>query len=806
MRVSLRQISVSCTVLIGLFSVGAHAQTAPKVKAVGKGNVRHASVAAADAPSASGLSASVLGQFTQTPEEISVKGGLPAATGITNRTPGGGLMPVQTAPRSQSGVTRDFIAKQSPTSNIASLIADLPGATMSSQDPLGMTGDHITMRGMNETQIGYLFEGAPLADPINYAPYTTMLVDTENLGSVTVSQGQPDLNAPFYNAVGGQITATEMNPSHKAGGFIEAGGGTHSANKEFLRLETGDIGNTGIRGFVSFSHSGYNNFRGPGGLFRYHVDSKFVKEWGQGNSIAAVFSYNRQEATSWREPTKAQWKEYGLGFNYASQFTPGESTYYKLNRSNLNSQLIVLPMHFTLADKLKLQVTPYYVHQFGPSLGGENIPASGGYYGTQQYGTITAGTNVNGNILTSSRDPWNQKTGGINVSADWAITKSNTFSFGWWYAYTTHEELSDFRPVYANGQGWSGDVITVNGKILSGYDLNFVQQVNTLFIADTQKLFHDKLTLSAGFRVAMVSRQGTNLIPGADPYKLQGNYFEPLPQFAASYQITPHDQVYINGTTSFRAPESVEAYSQIFDPNSSHAVEQPSSLKPEYSIGEEIGYRHQGSFYNFQASFFNYNMTNHQVTSSGYIPNTNMLISSPINVGGETARGVQAELGFKRWHHFAPYFSGQYLHATFDNNYNTGSGLLPTAGKTAVGSPKFTGAIGLSYDDGTYFGNFQLRYVDTQYTTFMNDQKMPAYLTSDVTLGYRFKSYGRVRHPQIQLNLMNIGDNKYLSGAASYTASANSRVTSTGATYAGSSPTYMVAGNFAAFVSLSAGF
>ncbi|GLQ66625.1 TonB-dependent receptor [Gluconobacter kondonii] len=803
MRLPLRQICLSCTVFVGLSVVG---EAKAAAEAQGTGTGKGHGTAARATPSSSGLSSSVIGQFTPQSEEITVTSHPVSANGVTNRTPGGGLMPKQTAPRSQSGITRDFIAKLSPTSNITSMLGNLPGVTVSSQDPLGMTGDHITMRGLDQSQIGYLFEGAPLADPINYQPYTTMLVDSENLGSVTVSQGSPDLNAPLYNAVGGQITATEINPSHKAGGFLDLSGGTHSANKEFIRLETGDIGHTGIRGFVSFSHSGYNNFRGPGGLFRYHLDSKFVKEWGEGNSISAIFSYNRQESTPWRNPTAAQWKQYGWGFSYNGVWSPGNSTYYKLARSNLNSQLVVLPMHFTLADNLKLHVTPYYVHQFGPSLSGENIPASGGYYGTEQYGDLNRGTTVSGNILTSSRDPWNQKTGGLNISADWNVTSTNTFSFGWWYAYTTHEELSDFSPVYANGQGWSGDVIRVNGKILSGYDLNFMQQVNTLFIADTQRLLNDKLTISAGFRVAMVSRQGTNLIPGADPYKMQGNYFEPLPQFSASYQITPHDQIFMNGTTSFRAPESVEAYSQIFDPNSAHAVMQPQSLKPEYSIGEELGYRHEGKFYNFSMSLFNLNMTNHQITSTGYIPNTNTLVASPVNIGGQTSRGVQAEIGFKRWHHFSPYLSGQYLHSTFDNDFNTGSGLLPTAGKIAVGAPKFTGAVGLNYDDGTFFGNFQLRYVDSQYTTFMNDEKIPSYITSDIGLGYRMKSFGRIKHPQVQLNIMNIGDNHYRSSAASYTSNAKAAVMKNGATKSGSSPTYMVGGNFAAMVSISTGF
>ncbi|OAG78110.1 TonB-dependent receptor [Acetobacter malorum] len=292
MRLSLRQLSVSCVALTGLLAASAHAQSAPasssgsQVKKVSK----PAGPARKKSSSGNGLSSSVLGQYTGGTEEISVTSHSVSSNGVTNRTPGGGLMPHQTAPRSQSGVTRDFIAKQAPSSNITSLVADLPGVTVTSQDPFGMTGDHLQVRGLNETQMGYLFEGAPLADPINYAPYTSTLVDSENLGSVTVSQGSPDLNAPFYNAVGGQITATALNPSHRAGGFVDLGGGSYSYNKEFIRLDTGDIGNSGVRGYVSFSHTGYDNgARGPGGLLRYHVDSKFVKEWGDGNSISAIF-------------------------------------------------------------------------------------------------------------------------------------------------------------------------------------------------------------------------------------------------------------------------------------------------------------------------------------------------------------------------------------------------------------------------------------------------------------------------------------------------------------------------------------
>ncbi|KXV75713.1 hypothetical protein AD954_14445 [Acetobacter cerevisiae] len=67
------------------------------------------------------------------------------------------------------------------------------------------------------------------------------------------------------------------------------------------------------------------------------------------------------------------------------------------------------------------------------------------------------------------------------------------------------------------------------------------------------------------------------------------------------------------------------------------------------------------------------------------------------------------------------------------------------------------------------------------------------------------KSFSYLKHPQIQLNLTNIGDNHYRSGS-SYTANAHPQVTSTGAIAAGSAPVYYVGGVFAAMVSVSSGF
>ncbi|WP_336763909.1 TonB-dependent receptor domain-containing protein [Asaia sp. VD9] len=749
------------------------------------------------------------------PEEIAVHGGMKTADGVTNTTPGGGLMPRETAPRSQSGVTRDYIAKQTPSTSIVNLMASLPGVVSAKVDPLGMAaGDMMTMRGLTQSQVGFLFEGAPEADPINYGISTATLVDSENLGSLTVSQGSPDIDAPLINAAGGQIAAFEIDPSHKAGGFIEGMGGTHSGNKEFLRLNTGDIGHSGIRGFASFSHTSTNNWRGPGRQERYHVDSKWVKEWGDGNSVKAVFAFTQQFNNGTLAPTLAQWKQYGYNYNLSGQYTPGDVTYYGLSRQNNNMINVILPAHFRLSHELELTTTPYFIKQWGPSDGGENIPVSGGYFGNVPYGMGTSSYEAlnlpyqtNNMLSTVLRDPWEQRMGAVNTALKWTHG-NNSLTFGWWYSYTSHEEryqflLLDYAGRRVGGYGYD-PIRFANGDILSGDNLNFWQQQNALYLADTLKLLHGKLELSAGFKAVMLQREGTNNVPGASPWKSGGNYFEPLPQFYATYHIDPHNQVYINGTTAFRAPVSTEAYVPDYDPNAGQ-ISAVGNLKPEYTISEEIGYRHFG-FWNFSIAAFNLNMTNHNISSSGYIPGSTLVVALPINAGGQTSRGIQGEFGLRPWHHFSPYLSGQYLHSTMDNDFAVSGQVLPTRGKIAVGSPKFTGAVGLQYDQGHFFGNFNLRYTGGQYTTFMNDEHIPGYVTSDLTLGYRLSSIGPAKHPQIQINFTNLGGNHYLAMAGSTTANARDTLSRSGVVVPGSSPIYLIGAPFGVYATVSSGF
>jgi len=138
-------------------------------------------------------------------EHVSVSGHHSYFDGVTRRDVGGGLMQKQDAAKSVSPISRDYIEKQAPGQDPMQLIALLPGANVSSSDPAGLTGSHMSARGLDQTQMGFTLEGFPINDVGSFQTYSQEIVDSENLRKVSLAQGSADLDSPHLSATGGVV-------------------------------------------------------------------------------------------------------------------------------------------------------------------------------------------------------------------------------------------------------------------------------------------------------------------------------------------------------------------------------------------------------------------------------------------------------------------------------------------------------------------------------------------------------------------------------------------------------------------------
>ncbi|MCQ8280113.1 TonB-dependent receptor [Acetobacteraceae bacterium KSS8] len=741
-------------------------------------------------------------------ERISVRGTGPiSANGVTGRAIGGGLIQRQDAPKSVSTVSTDFIQKQAPTTNAFQLLRLTPGANAGESDPFNMqySGSSFSIRGLQSTQIGFTYEAAPLNSSYNYSVDPAEWADNENLRTVREVQGSPDLASPTLNASGGVVNLYTRDPLQHFGGFADISGGSYSFARGFIRLDTGEIGNSGITAFASYSQAEADHVRGAGHDSRNHFDLGVLKTFANGSRTKLSLSFTNLDIENYKYPTLAAYQLYGRSNNYSSVFTGSNTNYYKLNQNPENSLLVSLPSNIVVNPNLNIDFTPYTYYYYGTTDFSTNVTGNSVYSGTEK---ITSDFNSTGSNTASTLvlDPYIEQTSrsGFETRVNYQIG-INKFVVGQWFQYENDNLYSVYgrvtNGVPNNPWGNTDLYLQPNGQpIYAAADHSYVT-TNAVFLGDTLNLLQDRLRIDLGVRAAVIDREGSDLLPGVR-YKTAIHAAEPLPLAAIRYNFGDYSQVFASASTAFRLPAASAVFETAYGGKVSNVPND--ALKSEYSISEEVGYRYQSPHLIADATFFNYNFTNRLISTAVY--QNGQQYASTINGGGQSAQGVDVEIGTGPYHHIRPYVSGEYLHSTIDNNVQSGADYLPTTGKTAVLSPKFQFALGLDYDDGTYFGNASVKWVDSQYTTLMNDQSMPAYVTADFTVGYRLHTIGPFKRPEIRLNVINAANNNYLSGAYSVTSNARTTRGVFGTSIAGSNPTYYIATPFTAIVTLSTGF
>ncbi len=762
----------------------------------------------------SGLSAPAGAQETVT---VVGRRAAQGANGPVGSQPGGGLIRAETASRSLSTVSSDFLSRAAPTENAFQLVSLLPGANAASADPLGISAENtLSLRGLGSDEIGYVLDGMPLNDIAYYTGYPNQFADTENLDHIGLSQGTADLDSPVINAAGGLLSLAFRDPADRPGGLLDASYGSYHTARAFARLETGTLGASGIRGFVSYSRTAADNWRGSGRDKRQHVDFRFVRDWNNGDSVSLLGTWNDAVTSAYPLPSQADWKQYGRSGpdNYAGTYQPGSTDYWRLYQQPYRLFYVAAPARLTLArtaaGPLVLDLTPYAQYGYGNNPGGTTLPTSGLFQGSQPVpDTLSLPGATGGQASVVANYQQTSYRAGLVPKLD-AVLGAHHLTAGLWYDYSDDHEPTSFSPLGPDGtpadiwvNSTRGTIRLSDGAQLLAQDTHAITQVVALFVGDSLSLGQHGVTLDLGFKEAMVTRGGWNAIPGAT-YRTGADSAEPLPRAALRWQIDRRNQLFASVSTNFRTPSAVTLFDS-FDPSSGTRLTRASSgLRDEYSIAEEVGYRRNGDWLIGSVTAFNYNFTNRQIAT--VLDLNGVLTGSTINAGGQTSRGVDAELGVRPWHHLSPYVSGEYLRATIDNDLSVDGDLLPTAGHVAVRSPAWQGALGLTYDDGTWFATAAVKYVGPQYASFMDDEKIADHTQGDLTFGVRPGGFGPARHPELRLSLVNITDTNVLSGIASPTTNARDTLGRNGTLIAGSPATYYIGGGFAALLTVASAF
>ncbi|KXV22849.1 TonB-dependent receptor [Gluconobacter japonicus] len=695
------------------------------------------------------------------------------------RTFGGGRMARETAAETISSLSHVAIAQRTAIASPLQLAASMPGVNFGTSDAYGLSiRNFISVRGLDQTEMGWVVEGMPGTDQAYYYPYIETWADNENIADMKLLPGTSRLEDPVQSASGGEMIMSVRSPADKIGGHLDYSAGSYRGQRVFARFDSGYLGNSGLKFFGSYSYAAADNFVGSGRNNRTHVDFKLQKDLGRMGKSSLFVSYTDWNNARLNFYSLSQWESanridnnFSAG-NYAGTYTPGVTTnYWRAYDYRRKNVLISWQNELHLTDRMTLHVTPYFHWTDLNSPGQTFVNPDNIWVGNQKVQIDASNLYLTSKgVAAMSNVAQSQFATGVNAYLNYDITRTNHLTFGYWYDHWNMSQINGLTPMdqYGNAPYNSNYLHSTSGELIANNNFQESSQINQFYISDTQSLLNDRLKLTAGFKYMMDYISGTNMVPGA-PYHFSSTIAQPMPRVSAAYDITKNLQVYLNGMTNTRPPVPISTYPTTYGLTGSISQSGAPNTKPEYSIGEELGFRYHDNIFSANVAFFNMNLTNHQVVTLRSI--NGAPVSEAVSLGGETIRGVTAEVATRSWWGFAPYVNAQYLNARMDNNLgvmDTSSRLdyLPTSGKTMVMSPKFMASVGVHYNYRNFFGNLDFHWVDSQYSTFMNDQSMPAYKTVDLGIGYRFKKVFAFQSPTIRLNFTNLTNVKYLSSVA----------------------------------------
>jgi iron complex outermembrane receptor protein len=721
-------------------------------------------------------------------------------------TAGGGYMVQEESIKGRSTITKEALDKQTATGNAIDKLKYTPGLNISSEDATGLSGFRFTMRGLNSDQVGMSVDGMPINDSGNYALYSNLLGDPENIDQIFVTQGSSEADGPHIGSSGGNIGIVTIRPTKETGAFVKQTVGSNATRKTFARLNTGEV--NGLSNWLSASHTEGQMWRGSGAVRADKVEWNSFFDAGNGNTANLILKYHEQDNNSYSQLTKSQFQQNGRKFDpYPATPTVGSNgklnSYYALAQNPFQTFTGVLNTQFKLADNLALSVIPYYYWGNGSGVGSSSYALNRGSNagGVFDLGNLptAAQYNADGSSTTgvyyrpSRTQTWRP---GITTKLNWDLG-DHSLQFGYWYERARQSQTQPFIALKSNGKPtdtWpDGDaVVDANGNTVQGRDRFTVTPAQKVWTQDTWYINPD-WTLVAGLAYMNVKRDGTNNGSLTEqPEKRHQTYNKLLPNAGLKYQLDERDQLFYSLSRNMRIPQNYVLYDKGVDSINS---------KPETSWNHELGWRFTGDDMTVAATLFYMQFKDRQVSSKDINGDY-----ADINAGSVNNSGLELEWSGLLPHHFNYYTSYTYTKAEQQDDltvYNAGKAiLLPTSGKQFANVPKNMLAANIGYDDGRFYGTFGGKYTSKIYGDLTNDEAISGRTVFNAGAGiYLPVDKKVVKDATLRLNVDNLFDKKYLDGV--YTTKTNA------ASYSGfrdGDPAYIVGLERTVTVSLEANF
>ncbi len=269
-----------------------------------------------------------------------------------------------------SEITRDGIRLQGEraSTSVHEALNLLPGVNLSSSDGYGLAAEQndLRIRGVPGRLGAMTVEGVPNygGNPIGPRDY---LYDRENMEAISVYKGAvPGDIGTGVGSRGGAIVLHPLWPQKDAGLQFKQSLGSHSYNRTFGRLDSGELLETQTRLSGSYSYTDADKWRGPGELGpRHNTNLGLAQPLGEHAGVKLWYNHNDLDQHLYRplnfEEIRNLDDNYRKDFNEELSGNPTEDVYYyQYNRGSYRNRDLISTLTFDPSDVLHVSVKPFY--------------------------------------------------------------------------------------------------------------------------------------------------------------------------------------------------------------------------------------------------------------------------------------------------------------------------------------------------------------------------------------------------------------------------------------------------------------
>jgi len=478
-------------------------------------------------------------------------------TGVKTRVIG--MVGEQTAPKSRVSISSDYLATQTPGQSVFQSINQIPGVNFTNNDGFGTSGGNLRIRGFDGSRVSVTFDGVPLNDSGNYALFTNQMLDPELVDRVDVNLGTTDVDSPTASATGGTVAYRTKRPNEEFGGEAVVSAGSESYMRGFLRVDTGQWGESGISSWFAASYQKYDKFKGPGDLQKNQFNAAFRKDFENGDFITLGMHYNRNRNDFYRTSSDANFQAFGRDYDNLDSCTrdpvqngapadndgflppsatqpplpaplfadmliyPGSCTnYYGLRINPSDTGNIRMQSLWHITDNVRLTFDPSWQYTLANGGGTSTIVESFGQTAdVRAVGSANvAGFDLNGDgdiidtVRFYSPNTTNTKRWGATTSLIWDLNEANRVRFAYTWDRARHRQTGMWGTmtdagnptnVFAGRQGER--VLAADGDIIRGRDRFSIAELSQFALEWRGSYLEDKFVATVGLRAAYFTRE-----------------------------------------------------------------------------------------------------------------------------------------------------------------------------------------------------------------------------------------------------------------------------------------------------------